>query len=112
MLLKIGVNTSGVQAPTWYAVGVFDGLYVGHGCELVVTSLTDGIHPDLKNIHGRGFAADLRIASIPPSVIESIVARAKEMLFPKGFDVVLETDHIHVEYDPKPTRDNWLIVRV
>lgn len=111
MLLKAGVNVNGVQAPTWYAVGVFEGLYHSHGCDLVVTSLTDGAHPDVKNIHGRGFAADLRIASIPPSVIDSIIQQAKEILFPLGFDVVLEADHCHCEYDPKPTRDNWQVIK-
>lgn len=111
MLLKAGVNVAGVQPPTWYAVGVFEGLYAAHGCDLVVTSLTDGVHPDVKNIHGRGFAADLRIAGIPPSVLGSIIEQAKAILFPLGFDVVLESDHVHCEYDPKPTRDNWQLTK-
>ena len=109
MLLKTGVITDGVQAPTWYACGVFEALYFNHGYDLTVTSLVDGIHPDLKNIHGRGFAADLRTDGVPIAVIAPIVQEARSLLYGLGFDVVLEHDHIHVEYDPKPTRSEWLL---
>lgn len=107
MLFKPGVNLTGVQEPTWYAIGVFEAIYKAHGFQLVVTSLTDGVHPDLKNIHGRGFAADLRTATVPQTTQDIIVSEASAVLFPLGFDVVHEADHIHVEFDPKPSRDSW-----
>ncbi len=109
MLLKVGVISEGVQPPTWYALGVFEALYYTRGYEMTVTSLVDGVHPDAKNIHGRGFAADLRINGVPDGFVVDIVNAATKLLFPLGFDTVLETDHIHVEYDPKPGRDEWLI---
>lgn len=109
MFFKPGVNAEGVQKETWYALGVFDALYYERGCTLIVTSLTDGVHPDLKNIHGRGYAADLRISNVSAMVLRTILDAAKEMLYTRGYDIVLESDHVHVEYDPKPGRDKWVI---
>jgi hypothetical protein len=109
MLLKTGVISDGVQPPTWYACGLFEGLYFNHGYDLTVTSLVDGVHPDAKNIHGRGFAADLRIDGVPASLVQAIVQEARLLLYNLGYDVVLEKDHIHVEYDPKPGRSEWLL---
>jgi hypothetical protein len=109
MLLKVGVITEGVQPPTWYALGIFEALYYKYGYELTVTSLVDGVHPDAKNIHGRGFAADLRTNGVPAGVLLQIVGDARTLLYKLGFDIVVETDHTHVEYDPKPGRDEWLL---
>lgn len=107
MVFKAGVNPVGVQAPTWYAVGVAEVCYRNQGVALRVTSLTDSIHPDLKNIHGNGFAADLGIRGMTSQTVAKIVEEMKYHLYSLGYDVVLETDHIHVEYDPKPGRSNW-----
>lgn len=109
MLLKVGVISEGVQPPTWYALGIFEGLYFIHGYELTVTSLVDGVHPDLKNVHGRGYAADLRIDGVPAGIIALIEDAAKTLLYKLGYDIVHEVDHIHVEWDPKPGRADWLL---
>lgn len=107
MLFKVGVNLTGVREPIWYALGVFEAVYKAHGAKLVVTSLTDGVHPDVKNIHGNGFAADLRTNTLHPDELTAILSEAKVILFELGFDIVLEKDHIHVEFDPKPGRGTW-----
>jgi hypothetical protein len=109
VIFKAGVITEGVRPPTWYAIGVFEGLFYKWGERLVVTSLTDGVHPDLKHIHKNGFAADLRIRGISSDTIAHIVGEAKAILFPLGYDTVLEKDHIHVEWDPAPHRGSWSI---
>ncbi len=106
MLYKAGVNTAGVQPPTWYAIGVIEAVYSEYGALLVVTSLTDGIHPDKKNIHGNGFAVDCRTRDVPAEVLPLIVKDLILLLNPKGYDVVVEGNHIHVEYDPKGA-ENW-----
>lgn len=106
MLFKPGVNTNGVQSPTWYAIGVAEIVYKNHGMLLVVTSLTDGIHPDKKNIHGLGLAADIRTRAIPTEVLALIFKELVGILDPLGYDIVIEVDHIHVEYDPKGV-ESW-----
>lgn len=109
MLIKTDVITDGVQEPIWYALGVADQMYSEFGAQLVVTSLVDGVHPDLKNIHGRGFAADLRISDLEGERPKEIRDELAQRLYSLGYDVVLEKDHIHIEWDPKPMRSEWLL---
>lgn len=109
MKFKAGVDAVGVQPPVWYLLGIAEMVYSEFNEELVVTSLTEGVHPDAKNIHGRGFAADLRIAGCAPGTPQEIRDALQKKLFPLGYDVVLESDHIHAEWDPKPTRDRWMV---
>jgi hypothetical protein len=108
MRFKSGVIAEGVQPPIWWALGIAEMTYAKFGCELVVTSLTDGVHPDLKNIHGRGLAADLRTSSVPKlDTVQDIMLDLNYRLYALGYDIVQEKDHIHIEFDPKPTRDKW-----
>jgi hypothetical protein len=67
--------------------------------DLVITSLRDGNHM-AGSLHPRGYAADLRTSDVPPATRPAIAATLKAELGP-AFDVVLEVDHIHVEFDPE-----------
>lgn len=67
--------------------------------EAVVTSVCDGRHM-LGSKHYEGLAADFRISHVFPGSVPKIVSELKADLGAE-FDVVLEKDHIHVEYDPK-----------
>ena len=107
MKLKRGVSQVGVQSPTWFAVGVISECYRRHSFNAVVTSITDGVHPDLQHIHYKGLAVDIRTRDIPMSTMAFIESDINEALQPMGFDVVMEKDHIHVEYDPK-NEENWI----
>ena len=91
----------------WYAVGVAEAVYRQHGFGLVVTSLIDGVHPDRRNIHGTGLAADLRTRDIPQSTLAAIVRDIAAILDPQGYDVVVESNHLHVEFDPKGA-EHWI----
>lgn len=111
MLYKNGVDSTGVQAPIWYAIGVFECLFYKRKQVMVVTSLVDGVH-SVNSLHKVGCAVDIRTRDIPQVDVDFIIADAKLLLFPLGFDVVTEvpegeTAHIHVEYDPKPNRSTW-----
>lgn len=65
--------------------------------QMVVTSIREGTH-GYASFHPSGRAFDLRL---PVGVnIASFVQRLKKHLG-NDFDVVLESTHIHVEYDPK-----------
>jgi hypothetical protein len=98
--LKPGVDLRGMQSPILLAINVAAFIYEKHGYELVVTSVTDGQHMQ-GSLHDKGLAADLRISNIKvPDVVEAIAEELRAALG-KQFDVVLETDHLHVEFDPK-----------
>lgn len=67
------------------------------GDPFVVTSINDGRHM-AGSKHYSGNAADIRIWYMRnPS---ACCAAIRKVLGP-DFDVVLEKDHIHLEYDPK-----------
>ena len=67
--------------------------------EIVITSLLDGKH-GVKSLHYSGNGADLRIFIYTKDELAAFVKFLKEAL-DKEFDIVLEKDHIHIEYDPK-----------
>lgn len=69
------------------------------GREAVCTSILDGKHSkDSKHYSGNAF--DLRIYIYTKEQVNDFVELLKNELRP-DYDVVLEDDHIHVEYDPK-----------
>lgn len=70
------------------------------GKEIVVTSLLDGIHSK-NSFHYTGLAFDIRTWIYKSKQIPGFVSKIKEQLG-KNYDVILEEDHIHIEYDPKP----------
>ena len=105
----------GIQPETVFAMHVADGVLKriarsrlfgagGEGGppeEMVITSCTDGKEwrtPQSK--HRTGHAFDIRIRDLPDSAWRTLAAQIAEALG-KEFDVVLEKDHIHVEFDPK-----------
>jgi hypothetical protein len=63
----------------------------------VITSITDGQHKP-GSLHHTGRAIDLRLP-VNTAMIGPIVATLRSRL--PGYDVVPESDHVHVEYDPK-----------
>ena len=67
---------------------------------IIITSGTDGVHMEGSK-HYTGDALDLRISNIPKDQLQRYIKALKGRLGP-DFDVVLESDHIHVEFDPKP----------
>jgi len=56
------------------------------------------------SLHAKGQAADIRTRDIDDVHKKALYARCLATLFPLGFDVILEADHMHIEYDPKPGR--------
>lgn len=70
--------------------------------KMVVTSVTDGKHMKGSK-HYQGLAFDVRINDKSKDEIHLFYnALATDInLMRNGCDVVLEKDHIHIEYDPK-----------
>lgn len=69
------------------------------GREIVITAIFDGRHKIGSN-HYKGTAIDLRISHYTRTQIIRLVSMVQKALGP-DFDVLLEVDHLHIEYDPK-----------
>ena len=98
MKLKEGVKLDGVSWRIFYACCVAEIVYKKYGAECVVTSANDGKHGD-KTLHHKGLAVDWRTWNLNGRVME-VAAEIRAELGP-DYDVVVESDHIHCEYDPK-----------
>lgn len=91
-----GEPTAAIQ----HAISVAASAYGAHGVELVVTSLRDGRHMQ-GSLHYSGNAVDLRRWDIDAKQVTSqVVAQIRSQLG-SDYDVILESDHIHIEFDPK-----------
>jgi hypothetical protein len=86
-----------------YAISLAEALYASLGKDLVITSLQDGQHQS-DSLHYSGNAADFRISNLTSSQAQSIYSSLRAQLYNLGFDVVLEFDHIHAEYQPRGSR--------
>ena len=72
-----------------------DAVFQKFGIEAVITSGRDGKHMEGSK-HYEGKAFDLRTFHVIDRVAELL-----RMYLGKEFDVIVEKDHIHVEFDPK-----------
>lgn len=114
MEIKKGASLEGVQPEAKHAIEVVDKIYIANGANLVITSGTeghngDGIHK-MDSLHYTGYAFDCRIwvfknAMHGQTDMKKVNAVAKQIREALGrdYDVIVETNHIHVEYDPKTT---------
>lgn len=111
---KPGVNWN-PSAALQRAHSIASAIYASLGVPFLVTSGTDGKH-SAGSLHYSGNAMDLRRWDLDA---KGVTAQAVSMLksqLGSEFDVVLESDHIHVEYDPKASGSapvatiNWIAV--
>jgi hypothetical protein len=99
--MTTNVRDFGVQREIWFALGYAAALALELPyLTLTVTSFLDGMHKR-QSLHFAGQAVDLRTLDLPPSFMEALAAHLKAGLEPYGFDVILESDHLHIEFDPK-----------
>lgn len=69
------------------------------GLTLVITSGTDGVHMSGSK-HYNGDAIDVRISNLKTAELRSVLTDLTSRLGPLGCQIILEDDHIHIEYDP------------
>lgn len=100
--MKPGTSTVGVAPELAFGMVIISGVFHERGVPCVVTSCTDGTH-GVGSLHYIGSAVDLRLPSRFTSTPESDPAMVRDLKSALGdeWDVVLETDHIHAEHDPK-----------
>jgi len=97
--LKAGVKPKGMQPEILLAIIVARDVCQRLGKECVITSLTDGKHSK-NSLHYSGKAVDLRTRDMERGEQAMYRDQMKDRLG-DDYDVVLEKDHLHVEFDPK-----------
>lgn len=69
------------------------------GRGVIITSTTDGKHMK-GSLHYQGLAVDIRTRDLSESMIKVLCFQLKTALY-LLCDVIFESDHIHIEYQPK-----------
>lgn len=95
MLLKLGVSIERLSRDMRRALNIIDAEWALWGEEAVITSANEGTH-SAGSLHYGDNAVDIRMPKKPQET--AITLRNK---LGKDFDVVVEVDHLHVEFDPK-----------
>ena len=101
--LKPGVRLAGISPEIAVAINIAHSVWMEElkSVPMVLTSITDGRH-SVGSLHYTGQAFDVRIRNIPRGNewMDVLTKRLKGALG-DDFDVVLESDHYHIEHDPK-----------
>ena len=97
--LKQGVSVSDLQPQIVLGLLVANSVFSRYAKSVVVTSGSDGQHM-AGSLHYSGNAVDLRSHDLLPQTLNRIVLDLRSALG-RDFDVFIESDHIHLEYDPK-----------
>ena len=95
------VNFDGVNRTILHACVVAEPIMEKWG-EFVVTSANDGRHSK-NSLHYKGKAVDIRIWALKKDEDKTQAIRELKLALGSDYDIVLEPDHIHIEYDPKGT---------
>lgn len=99
MTLKSNVRFGDGSIAILSAMMVVEGVYRELNVEFVVTSFNDSTH--MKNsLHYADRAFDIRTKTLPPNSAQAVKDKIQNRLT-ADFDVVLESDHIHVEFQNK-----------
>ena len=96
-MIKSGVDLRGLSPQMAIAYTIATKCYGQYDC--VITSANDSKHGP-NSLHYKGQALDLRTRHLNEQGLQAVFHKLKEALGSQ-FDVVLESDHIHLEYDPK-----------
>lgn len=99
-----GISAYGLQPEMLWALDRTVEVWNGHGIKYVtVTSGRGGLHGE-KSLHNSGHASDVRRWEFDAQLLkEKVIPKLKKKLGDQ-FDVVLESNHIHIEFQPKGQR--------
>ena len=96
MLIKAGVDISRLERNTRRGLQKVADLFKAYDNEITVTSTYEGTHGE-GSLHYANQAFDIRY----PLLYKNEIRRELPEKIGKGFDVVEELTHCHIEYDPK-----------
>ena len=94
-MIKSGVDLRGLSPQMAIAYTIACKCYGQYDC--VITSANDSKHGP-NSLHYMGQALDLRTRHLNEQGLQAVFHKLKEALG-EQFDVVLESDHIHLEWD-------------
>jgi len=97
MLLKPGVDISQLKPQIRKKLTLINNIFQKYRDEMVITSTYGGNHAP-GSLHYAHLAIDLRLPARNNN-IEPLSTDIRSALG-SDYDVILETDHIHIEYDP------------
>ena len=96
MLIKAGVDISRLRPEIRKKLNMIASIvYESEAMELVITSTYEGSHSE-GSLHYANLAVDIRRNAFGNEVRGDLRNQLGS-----DYDVVLEADHIHIEYDPK-----------
>lgn len=98
MSLKPGLGLAGTRPELLVALMCIHAIFEGRKIPFVVTELTGGKHMP-NSLHYSGLAVDFRTFQIPKDALDQVAAEIRGAIG-EHFDVCLESDHLHVEFDP------------
>jgi len=93
------VEVAGIRPEMIIALMIAKEVYDDEGEELIITSALDGKHSE-TSLHYSGCALDIRTRYFSKEQAERV---RKEIAANLGidYDVILENDHMHIEFQPK-----------
>jgi hypothetical protein len=99
--LKRGVGVLGLSNAIILGDGIVSRIFNTMGFESIITSGTeDPENHKRSSEHKKGDALDYRTRHVSMTKHQALATQIRNALG-KDFDVILESNHIHVEYDPK-----------
>lgn len=104
--VKRGVQLAGLQTEILLAVVAVERILDTLRLPCVITSGHDTTQHKTDSLHYQGLAVDIRLPSFynpSPNLNEHVVESIKQALG-EEYDVILEENHIHIEFDPKPIK--------
>mgnify|MGYP001097663456 CR=1 FL=1 len=99
LTLKPDVRITGLRPEILLAIVIAERAYAEVGCELMLTSGIEGQH-SVGSLHYAGSAVDLRTLNVPTGKLQPLIEKIRVAVGP-DFDVVLESNHLHIEFQPK-----------
>ena len=102
MKIKEGARVFGISTEVLLAVMVANDVWkeLGVSKGIVITSCLDGKHK-IGSKHYTGHAIDIRTWNLPDPAHGLIAQNLLKDYLGPDYDIVLESDHLHVEFDPK-----------
>lgn len=100
MKLKTGVRPTGVDQGLTIGLMAADGVFSKYRHTMTITSLNDSRHSE-TSLHYSGAAADLRTRDLPDQETKQAIRDEIKEALTSDYDVILESDHIHLEYQPR-----------
>lgn len=97
--LKPGVRIIGVAPEMALALTIIASQYAKFGADCIITSCADSKHSQ-GSLHYSGRAMDFRTRNVSSGKRQALRDAISEALG-DDYDAVLESNHIHVEYQPK-----------